>query len=132
MKRHTMLMVLITNHYNSEIANHLKVARCATCSKSEMSRKALTATCHPWPWEKKKYSKSSDILRTAKFIQQLQDIIKHNPSKSISIITKVAKDDSLISDMLYSKASDTSTMRLGESRQDTRVVGWGFSWSGHS
>lgn len=89
MKRHAVLVALAANHSDSEIANFFKVAR-SFVFKVRNELKASGGDVSSVA-KRKKHSKRSDIIRTAEFIQQVQDIILNSPSKSMRAIAKQLK-----------------------------------------
>ena len=86
MKRHAVLVALAANHSDSEIASFLKVARSFVFkvrNEVEASDGDLSLVA-----KRKKHSKRSDIKRTEEFVQNVMDIIKEDPSKSMRAIAK--------------------------------------------
>lgn len=86
MKRHAVLVALAANHSDSEIANFFKVAR-SFVFKVRNELKASGGDVLSVA-KRKKHSKRSDVVRTAEFIQQVQDIIINDPRKSMRAIAK--------------------------------------------
>ena len=86
MERHAVIVSLAANHTDSVIAEFLNVAR----SFVHKVRKELEASNGDFSSvsERKKHSRRSDAVRSSDFVEEIQNVIDADPSKSMRAIAE--------------------------------------------
>lgn len=85
-KGHAVLVALDVNHSDSEIATILNVARSFVLKvrKELVTHRGDVSTMA----KRKKHSQQTDVVRTAEFVQQVQETIIDDPSMSMRSIAQ--------------------------------------------
>ena len=87
MKRQTVIVIIHAKHCDLEISRFLNVTR-SFAYKVRRSRVRVSDVNVESVAKRRKHKPRSDKVRTQQFVQQVQDIIDEDPSKSIRAISR--------------------------------------------